>query len=398
MNGNPRLGNTATFLAYHWPVIQLGLTPLVSMALVLAVFVLACARWPGANRYDCTRLSLIIALLLWATPNAGQMLFYRPFMGNYVYGAAMQLALLIPYRLYLKRPGQFEQWPYAPILLFAAGLLCGLMNEHTGPAVLLVLLGLGTLAWSGASTHRRWITAGTLGFLIGWLALLLAPGQSIRYGGMGTELGVLERVFSRDLAKSIELAWNWTTLSRPAWLLTLLLCLAPLYRGLRGEIAWHSRSWLGLVCCLLLSVMIGITVLGSPVTKDRLFYAACLPMVVAALVALDMAPRRKFTWFGLSATSLAVIVFSGHQIWHSYALANEEFQERVRLVRLSKAGSTVVVPPYSQSEATRWIRSDDLRARSKSHISAMVNHFGVAEIRLADEVPEVEVKNNQVTQ
>src|SRR5262249_49556020 len=151
-------------------------------------------RWPSLRRAaDARMFAAIAAMIAVSAPGLGPMLFYRPYTGNYVYGLVISLAFAVPYRLFADAPRAWGWWWSVPVML-VLGVAAGLSNEHTAPTF------AGIAAFSAIAFWRRgngvvpWAVAGLLGALAGGIALLVAPGQEIRYAGLATQQTMWERL------------------------------------------------------------------------------------------------------------------------------------------------------------------------------------------------------------
>jgi hypothetical protein len=98
LHGNPRLGQAITILQYTpgpWHAIG---TPLLELAMFYLLTVLALGRRPRLRSTDdALAFATTTALVVACAPIIGQILFYRPYSGNYLFGFTVQLAWLVPY-------------------------------------------------------------------------------------------------------------------------------------------------------------------------------------------------------------------------------------------------------------------------------------------------------------
>jgi hypothetical protein len=270
---NPRLGQTLTLLMYEpgpWHVIA---TPLAELALFSLLTVLAIGRWPSPRRLDdALAFATVAAITVVVTPEIGQMLFYRPYVGNYTMGLLLNVAWLVPYRL---APPRARLW-WAPAML-VLGALAGLCNEHTGPAF------AGAAVLAVYATRRRgdriaaWMIAGIVGLVAGYVALLVAPGHDYRYGGLATKQSTLAMVAERGVGGNLAIA---------GWLVFFVANAAPwiglglLRRGERRDPAHLVLIGAGVLAMLAL--------LASPKVGDRL-YLASTALIAAGIAGWLMA-------------------------------------------------------------------------------------------------------------
>ena len=94
---NPRLGQTLTLAMYEYPLAHVIVTPIVELALFYVLTALALGRRPG--RDDALAFATVSAIVVACTPEIGQLLFYRPYAGNYTLGLLFNVCWALPYRL-----------------------------------------------------------------------------------------------------------------------------------------------------------------------------------------------------------------------------------------------------------------------------------------------------------
>jgi hypothetical protein len=176
-HSNPRLGQPLTYLAYKVAGFAEVVTPVAYLALTLAITVLGLGRVPRRGR-ELAIWAVVIGFGWFALPQSGRNLFCRAYAANYIYGAAIQLWFLAALRLAMAKPVAGQAITFA-----LAGALAGICNEHTGPALIVFLLAYAWWLRRGGKQARVPVAA-ALGVLVGFCALLFAPGQHERYGGL----------------------------------------------------------------------------------------------------------------------------------------------------------------------------------------------------------------------
>jgi Family of unknown function (DUF6056) len=326
---NPRVGEIFDYVAHGGTLIHVLMTEVVVAATLLAMFVLAHGAWPrpGEPR-DLWRLVVLIGLFAVGTPAIGQMLAYRPFTTNYVYGFALCLWLAVPYRLGFGGAS-------AALWMLPLGLLAGLSNEHTGPAVLLALSAATVVKW-------RWhpgALAGLGGLVIGMILLLAAPGQAERYHGLATQSSLLGALVANS------------------WRIGLfLLCCAATLLALALTRRRPPRLALGF---FLVALAIVVTSLASPKQGLRLYYAPAVLLSIGAAMTLDGVGRGRQVIAAVAA--LAWIIVAAKMIV-VYQRAGAEASARRQLLARAAPGSVAVVPPYSQFSPSWFVIGDDFRA------------------------------------
>jgi hypothetical protein len=377
LNENPRLGQLLTLLAYtpgpYHPII----TPIAELGLFGLLTVLALVRWPSVRRADDALVALIIvALLATCVPQFGPMLLYRPFTGNYTLGFTLNLGWLVPYRLALAAPGPPRRW-FAPVIL-VLGVAAGLCNEHTGLTFLAMGLAASVVAQRRGEL-RLWMIAGLAGLAAGYVVLLTAPGQHVRYFGLADQAGIVERITDRGLLGNLGVL---ETLARALLPAVPLVVIGVLERRAGGPVArpavarWSLRALAlgGLACTL--------TLLASPKIGPRL-YLASVALIAAGLAGwLGVHARSVWARRGLAVLSAAALAFVLLRIASIYRRVGPLGE--LRLARLEHAvpHSVVTVPRYPTTTG-RYFLTDDFLVEGMR--IRMAWSFGVQAVVLAPE-------------
>lgn len=342
LGSNPRLGQIITLLLYAPGPWHSIVTPLVIVGLFVVLAAIALGRWPSVRKADDTLVVAAIAALCAAcVPQFGAMLFYRPFTGNYLYGLALGLLWLVPYRF------AAEGWQGRPWLApasFVLGIAAGSCNEHTGLAF--VFLG-GLALFVGRRGNTIWMIAGLVGFATGYVLLLVAPGQDHRYAGLAQEAGVLGRIAERGVRGNFAVLGAVLVALAPAVPLAIAGKLSP-----RRESS--SRVFVALGVAALGCTL---TLLASPKIGPRLYFAsvafACTAIAGWALPRLD-ARARQVT----AIASAAVLVFVASRCVLVMQAVSEPGATRLERIEAAPKGSNVVVPRLGQG-VSRYFLGDD---------------------------------------
>lgn len=372
---NPRLGQLVTTLLYAPGPYHAMITPLLELGLFVVMTTLVLGRWPSVRRADdALAFVTVTAMVAACTPQFGPMLFYRPFTGNYTFGLLLNLLWLVPYRLEVEAPRARRGW-LTPLML-VLGFSAGMCNEHTGPA----FLGMGVLAiawtWRRGPGVRAWMVAGLLGLIAGYLVLMLAPGHALRYAGLATQLGPVERIVERGLGGNLRvfgmlalyLAWALPWAALGLWA----------RRAHPGQLAPAARvSLLVLAGAGVLSTLV---LLASPKLGPRLYLATIVLIAIAVTgwlyAQLDSRWARRACG-GLSAVALAYVLV---RCVATYAAVGPVGAERLTLVQTSPHGTVLRLPRYP-IEAGKWFLGEDLVVDGLRE--ALAADYGLGRIELA---------------
>ena len=380
VHNNPRLGQVVTFVLMTPGPWHPLITPVIELAMFYLATAIVLGRWPSARRAD-DALAFVVttAIVAVCSPVIGQMLFYRPFTGNYLVGFVLDLAWLVPYRFAGEAERAPAGWPRATAAalgMLVLGFAAGECNEHTGPAIGLLAIAF---AWPRLRERRVrvWMIAGALGLLAGWVALLLAPGQDIRYNGLGTESTALGRIADRGARADL-----WLVVKPSLYLLAAVpwLVVAAIGRVRGGAAPLTAPARLALRALAVAALVVAITLLGSPKEGERLYFAAVVlaAMAIAGwLLAVARTHALRIACAALSALALAVIC---ERCIETYYVVGRESAERIDILDHAAPGSAPTVPRYTR-EHSRWFLGEDFDADDHRHLVA--HDFGLAEIHLA---------------
>jgi hypothetical protein len=382
---NPRLGQTVTTLLYAPGPYHVIVTPVLELATFWLMTAVALARWPSWRRpHDALAFCTVFAVVAACTPQLGPMLFYRPFTGNYVFGFAVNLAWLIPYRFhvagYVARGGWHEAWR-APGMLVLGGA-AGMCNEHTGVA----FAALGAIAIAigvrKGERPRPWMIAGVVGLIAGYTALLLAPANHLRYAGLATKVGLLERVQARGVVDNLlvpgrlpaYLAW-----SLPWIVLGAVVTVRRRRAGLPCSPSASTAASRELAVIAMAGMLAACALFASPLIGARLYFA---PVALAGLALAGAVLARLDTVRAHAACAMLSGLFLAYMEIRSvvtYATAGPTGAARVEQIQEAPTGAHVVVPRFSVGRSN-WFLGEDLTSPQMRATVAARFHLGAVDL------------------
>ena len=366
---NPRIGQVFTFMEYADGPVSVVLTPAVVALLVLVVFALVTGRWPRPRRLrDTTFLAVLTALGWLAVPKVGQMLLYRPYATNYLYGSCFQLLLLVPYRFHLERPRAARHGVALAIAMGLWGVVAGLTNEHTGPAaILLTLCALWVFRRRGERRPRAWMLAGLVGLVAGYLLLFFAPGQNHRYADLAQKASLTQVIAGHGITGTKHLfsglfsqaLWLWVVVAALAYL-GLLTCSDPAAPESSRSRANPSRRRLFEIAAWVVAALLMVaTLLASPKQGSRLYLAPVLLLIVATGIAIDLIPWTRAVRRTLVGLAVVVNLYASWQLLSLYTGAHRDFEARLAALESAPRGSVVTLDYYTHFRPTDWFFGDD---------------------------------------
>ena len=135
------------------------------------------------RKYDIS-VYVLIHLMIWMFGVVfRQTVLWETGACNYLWGTTIILAFLTLYRTCLKRERDLNNKLVWAFLLFIVGVVAGWCNENTsggGILVSLFFIGFSLYSNSECKKPRFWMFAGIVGQIIGFLFMILAPGNMVR--------------------------------------------------------------------------------------------------------------------------------------------------------------------------------------------------------------------------
>ena len=391
-HANPRLGQWLTYLAYKLEDFAPIATPIAYLGLALAVTVLGLGRFPGGRHAaaggpartvgrDLALTVLAIGFAWFAIPRIGMIMFCRAYGANYLYGAAIQLWFLVPLRLGVGGKGSRR----ACIAYGVLGVVAGMCNEHTGPTLVLFMVGYAVWRQRATGAVPRLAWAGALGSVLGFAAIFFAPGQASRYEGLATKVSLLGRLLQRGITSNLDIFRDWMIGCAPVLgliVIALVLARRDPPAAISGADRAGARGVLGapqplqlVGAALLAGTLITATVFVSPKLGPR-FYLHGAALVLAGFLAVaDQAltsTRRLAPFVGLA---LCASVYAGVRSLPLYYRLSDASAARLAALAATPPGGVFTAESFEQVDDSWWFLGDDFRDVKKRDLVAA--YFGL---------------------
>ncbi|HUJ63385.1 MAG TPA: DUF6056 family protein [Kofleriaceae bacterium] len=366
-HSNPRLGQALTYLAYKLEYFAVIATPLAYLAISLAITLLGLARWPFRAGRDVALWAIVLGFMWFALPELGKTMFCRAYGANYLYGAAIQLWFLVPIRLW-RRGEVGARWiPYA---LF--GVAAGACNEHTGPTLIAFLAAYGW--WQYRRRQPALLPwAGAAGALVGFCALLFAPGQGERYDSLAQKSSMFTRLVQRGFTGNLDILRDLLLAAAPV--LALIAIVLVIGLGDEAEPGKRRPALRLLAISIVAAVAMAATIFVSPKLGSR-FYLGSASLLLASFVALAdvvlVGPRRlaPFVVVALTASSYAAV-----RTVPLYAHAKRASDARIAALERAPRDRVFIADAFDQVDDSWWFEGDDFRDSRKRDMVA--TYFGL---------------------
>ena len=119
-------------------------------------------------------LYIVICLLVFlCVPLFGQTVLWETGSCNYLWTTTIVLRFLLPYRL-------TQESKHNVVLMLLGGIIAGWTNENTGGALILMILFILAYRLYKKEKIHSWMITGLVGSIVGFLIMVLAPGNKVR--------------------------------------------------------------------------------------------------------------------------------------------------------------------------------------------------------------------------
>lgn len=169
------------------PIVADLLNTLIYMGYVFLIYCHIIGR--GKNSIS---LFILINLAIWfLQPVFGDTILWITGSANYLWGTFFILLFLLPYRYYNGIQPKVPKQILYTILLFLLGIIAGWTNENTAGAMILIV-GIFFLYYRSVNWKIPvYLIAGLVGALLGYIVMIMAPGNFERAGESSLNLYLL---------------------------------------------------------------------------------------------------------------------------------------------------------------------------------------------------------------
>ena len=215
---------------------------------------------------------------------------------NYLWLMVFQLLFILPYVNAMR--GEYKTFldsGAGHFVIFLLGVLAGNTNENSVFAILIAAV------YIYYCKHAKWMRYGILGLLAGYLALILAPGNYVRYSIV---LTAGEGDFLTWKQKLIVMIW----LFAHEWAMVpfIVLCLRKAELCIQyNSTDFHLMKMFCLMGCISAGVM-----MFSPMFPPRSFYGSVVSFLIAAVIACRMMLISHNGLFKVKSFAAIFVLFS----------------------------------------------------------------------------------------
>lgn len=135
------------------------------------------------------KLYTLLYTLMWLTqPAFAETTLWITGSANYLWGTLIILTYILPYRLYKNKQVPTIKSILSAILMFLIGIAAGWTNENTAAAMIVIIALFLYYYKRNNWIIKPWTYCGLIGATIGYIAMIIAPGNLARAEGTSNSL------------------------------------------------------------------------------------------------------------------------------------------------------------------------------------------------------------------
>ncbi len=370
-----------------------GINAVVFVGFLWSVYMLAFARRPNfQNARDRFNWVILFLLSMTILARKGDTIFYISGYVTYSWAMATIFAFGVFYRLAWADKTIFRfkknSWQEIGFIVFIAlfGFLAGMSYEIGGIlALTLLLLGFIYKLFVVREKLPRWCYIGLIGFILGYIVLMTAPGNYIRlsdsYFDKFHQLSFVDKLLRIPHMERLFL-------TRLRWV-TPFIAIAIIYiwqknikvsdKKLFGSKTSGWVKWLqtliqkmvkqelfGIAILMMLAGVAGAAAIAfSPVKEGRVFFSATCFFMVGFLITIDYLWASKTLSYRakrvLAAILLLLMLFELNRVaWHAYEYRVAYAAREADIKAQKEKGVMDIIVPSMNLKTKMWFGNGDI--------------------------------------
>lgn len=316
--------------------------------------------WHSQGKRINLNSNIIILLLTtffcWTSiPNFGETTIWLIGSVNYLWTTVIILIFLLPYRQKMLINHVFNNNFLSSLGMFLMGILAGWTNENTAFSTILLTL-IVVFYFYIKRCIEKWMLTGFSGILVGFLLLILAPGNMMRASNLqrSEDYSFVLYHIKMPILSTIKIM----LFQVPVWVTFLILIAVLLNHCIKSQIKFseiHTKYGGKLIFCFMLitiSIVNNLVMFASPYFPLRAGFGSSVFLIIGvlSLIRIDII-REKFEKknFLIKIGISAFLIVSMGDVAGKYIDLNKENNSRLNLVNQKKGEGeySIVIPPYS---------------------------------------------------
>ena len=349
------------------------------LALIYLIYVHAFAKRVNPLKISILPV-LFITVALWICLRAyGEVIFMLVTSCNYLYTTTFILAFLLPFRFSRNSDNCKKSLPFA-IMMFLLGIIAGWCNENTGFAICAVNFLLCLYLYK-VKKLSFWHIAGFAGACIGFLVLVLSPGNNAR-------LEMMENTGSFDYFSHIAVTLDiffLTLLEELPLILSLAYLLFIAYKKkffTKDKFSLYKNDFIGVLYLFILGFSSLAIMIFSPnfpartATPFTCSLIACVLGVYFILKKEDIKVMPRTITVSLYTLCFVYILVTGENALGGLLKVKQDMIERDYEIQqqLDAGVKDLVVSPLTV-ETSRYIFVADVRTKPTFFANEILSRF-----------------------
>lgn len=300
------------------------------------------------KKYDVF-LYILINLCIWIfAVDFDQTILWIAGACNYLWGVFIILGFISIYRYYLQKGSEIKNKPLACVLLFVTGVLAGWGNENTSGGAILIIGLFSMIYYFQNRRFNKVMISGLLGSCIGFLFLLLAPGNAVRGAIVKAEetYSGLAAYISRGL-KILKVIDEYFLIY------IVVICLLGTYFYYKKT--YQIKQFIETAVFAFAALATAGVLIFTPQPMDRAYFGANIYMMIAALQMVQLIRKDDIFLIslktgGILAASIAMIFVYVEEGANLVRIRREMTAREEYIMEQVSKGETSLVLPHLRTE------------------------------------------------
>ncbi|SFL10955.1 hypothetical protein SAMN03159341_103260 [Paenibacillus sp. 1_12] len=302
---------------------------------------------------------LLLSFICWmCLPSFGETTIWLIGSVNYLWTSVIILIFLLPFRIRMLVDQGMKDHLLSRVSMFLIGVIAGWTNENTALSVI-VLTFLFLIYFYTKRSISAWMLTGFVGTLIGFILLVLAPGNMVRAAKLQSVEDYSFMLY--HIKMPLMTTINIVLYQAPLWIIMLIMAIVLLNHFIKNRLTYkdikekYGVEILFSLIVVALSLFNNLVMFASPYFPLRAGFGSTVFLIIGvfSIFRMDMIKawfsyKTTFSKIIISIVSIVLFISMG-LVYEKYSKLNEENNLRLVVVNENKIAGhdAVVVAPYS---------------------------------------------------
>lgn len=308
----------------------------VANAFMFTILLFVISQYSRLRNYKSWEDVLIFLLLMAASwlflPVIGETTLWVAGSVNYLWATVVVISFLLPYHYFLQNKNVLNDRLRSTTFMFFAGIIAGWSQENASVIAVFIIVAIMFFVIITKRKLPKWSYSGLIGLLIGFLFLILAPGNNSRKMAMYFDMSFKDQVINALYSIKNILRYD---LKYFMILLIVFIILHFVFYGRKGLSFKNQHGQrLHLSLFFICAGFIGIfAMVASPELPLRSTFASCVCFMIAISILI---PKNKIWIIGILLACSIPFINSTYHVMQQYKQLNIESLERIEIIQESK--------------------------------------------------------------